>query len=139
MAGISTQQHCKDFIGVPMTEDNLFFYSLVRTIKDYLHYNKDGNNKLIPQSAYSFARRWIYGYTPKARWGESDLELSFEEALELVGVAPENVPVIRSLLKDARNASGEERTELCKKAYSALCWHDNEPEEFSWIGKRRVF
>lgn len=135
MAGVSTQQYCKDFIGVPMTEENLFFHSLVRTIKDYVQYGGPGKNKMVPWDAYSFAKRWINGYIPTAQWGESDLELSFQDALELIGVAPENVPIIRGLLNDAATAPADDRARLCKEAYAILSWQNNEPEEFLWISQ----
>ena len=129
------QEYCRDFVGVPMTEENLFFFSLVRTIKDYVQYGGPNKNKIVIWDDYSFARRWINGHIPTAQWGESDLELSFQEALELIGVAPENVPVIRDLLNEAASASTDDRAELCKKAYGLLSWQHNEPEEFLWISQ----
>lgn len=132
----TSQQYYNDFVGVPMTEENLFFHSLVRTIKDYLHYSGPDKNKLIPYKAYLFAKGWIQG-SFTACWEGSDLEITFKQALELIGIAPENVPIIRDLLKDAREAPVEERAELCKRVYGVLNWHDNEPEEFGWIGKKR--
>ena len=136
---LTTQEYCREFVGVPMTEDNLFFYSLVRTIKDYISYGGPGKNKMVPWDAYSFARRWINGYIPRAQWGESDLELSFEEALEMIGVAPENIPIIRELLNSAATAPVEERAILCKKAYGLLAWQDNEIEEFAFVNRNRNY
>jgi len=129
------QQYYKEFVGVPMTEENLFFHSLVRTIKDYVQYGGPNKNKVVVWDDYSFARRWINGYIPTAQWGESELELSFQEALELIGVAPENVTVIRDLLNEAATASADDRAILCKKAYGLLSWQNNEPEEFLWISQ----
>lgn len=133
---LTAQEYCREFVGVPMTEDNLFFHSLVRTIKDYVQYGGPGKNKMVSWNAYSFARRWINGHINKAQWGESDLELSFEEALELIGVAFENVSIIRDLLNKAASAPLEERAELCKQAYAVLSWQGNEIDEFAWVNRQ---
>ena len=123
---------------VPKTEETIFFWSIVQTIRDYVLYDR-GQNRPGTPSAYMFARRWIHGYVPKAAWGDSGLEVSFKEAMEMLGVAPENIEPIRQGLTACTGMSRAERKEICRQIYSNLSWQNNEPEPL-WAnaGLRRI-
>ena len=116
---------------VPKREETIFFWSVVQTLRDYVLYNR-GKNRPGTSRAYTFAKEWILGDIPKAKWGDSDLEISFEEAMDILGVAPENIEVIRQGLKDSVGKSLAERKEICRKIYADLSWQDNEPDPI-WI------
>ena len=121
----------EEFCEVPKQEGTLFFWSVVQTIRDYVEYNPDRRKPGLPFKAFDFAKKWINGHVEKAQWGESDLEISFPEALEMMGIAPENVSVIKDVINKAAGKKPEWEAILrCMD----LHWHDNEPLSHSWIG-----
>jgi len=72
----------------------------------------------------------------EVEWGDSDNppRFTFGEALEMLGVQPENVVVFRQLIKSARTArTKQERYQAIRKAYGELHFHDNEPDPYAWI------
>lgn len=120
----------EEFCEVPKEEGTLFFWSLVQTLRDYVEYDSKKRKPGLPFKAFDFAQKWINGHIERAQWGESNLNVSFQEALELIGVAPENASVIRDLLNEA--AGKKEEWESIMRRVD-LHWHDNEPLPYSWM------
>lgn len=115
---------------VAKTEETVFFWSVIRHIRDFIHY--DGrHHPMHPKTAYITSYEWIVDDV-ELQWGDSDLVVSFSQALEILGVAPENIPVIREGLIDCVNKPREIRNEICKRIYADLSWQSYEPEPL-WI------
>jgi len=117
-------------VQVPRTEDTILFWSIIRHIRDFIHY--DGRqHPMHPKAAYVLSYEWIVDGVP-LQWGDSNLVMTFSEALEMLGVAPENIPVIRDGLISCVNRPRKVRSEICKRIYTDLSWQNNDPEPL-WV------
>ena len=115
---------------VPKTEETIFFWSIIRHIRDFIHYNGH-HHPVNSKKAYITSYEWIVDGLA-LQWGDSDLVMTFPEALEMLGVAPENIPIIRDGLIESVNKPRRVRSEICRKIYADLCWQNDEPEPL-WV------
>lgn len=115
------------------------FWTVVQAVRDYVFYSPTGKRHRH-KTYHRLACKWILNPNYEVEWGEGEdaPRFTFGEALEMLGVYPENVDIFRELIRSARRAkTDEERAEIVRKAYSELHFHDNEHNQFSWIGTAR--
>ena len=110
------------------------FWTIVQAVRDYVFFEKLKVHTSYRH--YRFAKSWITNPQFIAQWG--DIEdppcFTFGEALEMLGVQPENVNIFRNMIREARHANTqEERSLIVRSAYSTLHFHDNEPDPFGWV------
>ncbi|MCK5292670.1 MAG: hypothetical protein KAR39_11730 [Thermoplasmata archaeon] len=119
-----------------VNEDSAYlFWTIVQAVRDYVFFKKYGSAHKS-YKYYRFAKRWITNPQVIAQWGDAEdaLCFTFGEALEMLGVQPENVVIFRDMIRDARKAdTQEETTRIVRNAYSELHFHDNEPDPLGWI------
>lgn len=122
--------------GLDVSEDTAYlFWTIVQAVRDYVFFKKYGSAHKSYKH-YRFARSWITNPQFIAQWGDSDNPpcFTFGEALEMLGVHPENVNVFRNMITEARKANTqEERSQIVRSAYGELHFHDNEPDPFGWM------
>jgi hypothetical protein len=105
------------------------FWTVVEAVKDYVFFAPTGKHSY--KLYFRLARKWIFNPDYEVEWGDGPdpPRFTFGEALEMLGVHPENVDVFRTTIREARQAkSNEERKKIVMKAYRELHFHDNEIE-----------
>ena len=120
----------KGVIQTPRNFDTIFFFSVVQHIRDLILY--EGTRKRnSPWKAYVTSYEWIVEDKPM-QWGESDLIVTFSEALEILEIPPENAAIIRDGLIRCINKPREVKRKICREIYADLCWQYDEIEPL-WI------
>ncbi len=114
---------------VPKTTDSIFFWSVVQHLRDFISFGGRPHQKF--KKSYIITYEWIVDGVA-LQWGDSDLVMTFSEALEILGVAPENISIIRDGLIESVNKPRKVRSEICKRLYADLCWQNDEPEPL-WV------
>lgn len=109
------------------------FWTVVQAVRDYVFFHKFGSAHKSYQH-YEFAKSWITDPQFVAQWGSSDDPpcFTFGEALEMLGVHPENVNILRDVITEVRQVdTPEERSHLVKSAHLELHFHEhNDPQSF---------
>lgn len=116
-------------------EARYLFWTIVQAVRDYVFYSPK-NSRYRNHGCYRLAKSWIMNPHFEVEWGDSanPPRFTFGEALEMLGVQPENVVIFRQLIRNARIANTkQERNQAIKKAYGELHFHDNEPELHAWV------
>ena len=120
-------------------EAAFLFWTVVEAVRDYVFFSPTASRHRN-RTYHRLARKWIMNPNYEVEWGDGEdaPRFTFGEALEMLGVYPENVDIFRGLIRDARRAKTEEdRKKLIKQAYSELHFHDNEPDPYG--SERRYF
>ena len=122
-------------------ESAYLFWTIVQAVRDYVFFKIKASHSSYEH--YEFAKSWITNPQFVAQWGDSDDPpcFTFGEALEMMGVHPENVNVFRDMISEAHRANTpEERSQLVRNAYGELHFHEhNEPNPYAWIGRSPGF
>lgn len=126
-----------NIIALEVDDDTRYlFWTIVQAVRDYVFYSPS-NSRHRNKSCYRLAKSWIMNPRFAVEWGDSDNPpcFTFNEALEMLGVYPENADIFRQTIRDARRAKTKiERSNIVKKAYGELHFHDNEHDPFGWVG-----
>ena len=101
----------------------LLFYTIVRTVRDFL---MPIQIPLRPRWAKKIAVHWILDLVPLS-YGDDEMIITFPEALEMIGIAPENTGLIRQAVLDARDRDPSEWLDIGQRCWLELSFHDNEP------------
>jgi hypothetical protein len=107
-------------------DEDLLFWVVVQACRDIVHYNVPANGR-YPLSAFLHAKEWILDDLPQQI---GDREYTFREALEAIGVHPNNVEIIRETIARGPCTLYEEKQRLAREAYARMDGQDNEPEPF---------
>jgi hypothetical protein len=129
-----------EIIELGIDEDTKYlFWTVVQAVKDYVFYPTRLHRNA---TYYKLARKWIVDPNYEVEWGDGPdpPRFTFGEALEMLGVHPENVDVFRTAIREAHQAkSDKDRKDAVMKAYRELHFHDNEIDLWRCLdGSRQV-
>lgn len=118
--------------------ESLLFWIVVRACRDIMTAHIP-SNVYVGVDDYISAHDWIIENEPQnvvvelLDNGEALVkEMTFSDALEALGVSPENVSVLRNALVSGAGKMYDERAAVCLKTYQELCFHEHREHDPWW-------
>lgn len=102
-------------------DEGVLFWIVVRACKDIVYYPR----RRVSHDDYLHAYEWIVDNKPQEVMG---VDMTFSDALEALGVNPDNVEILRRAVMRSPHSNRAWKTQIAKDAYTTMDLPDLEPE-----------
>lgn len=110
-------------------EEEILFWVIVQACRDIVYYGASAAKKsrYVKKKDFLHAYEWILDDLPQQI---GDREYTFREALEAIGVHPDNVEHMRNTIARGPGLLSPERKQLARDTQTKLEGEEYEPEPF---------